>query len=149
MHLYIYFNILFLLAIGSLLSIWFVFSDTGTYSSYLLAHVWGRRKIRSRCATTSWFTDSPIGRELPTNANGRAFATRCTTKRRYTTRFGIDGGGGTQRRVYIFVRMLCAYTSVFECGLWCNSVNKENAWCTCLPRLILFSRSVDLHRVAS
>ena len=42
---------------------------------------------------------------------------------------------------------LCMH--VFECGLWCNSVNKENAWCTCLPRLILFSRSVDLHRVAS
>lgn len=29
-----------------------------------------------------------------------------------------------------------------------NSVNKENARCTCLPRLILFSRSVDLHRVS-
>lgn len=77
----------------------FVFPDTGTYSSYLLAHVWGWRKIRSRCDTTSWFTGSLIDRELPTNANGRAFATRCTTKRHYTTRFGISGGG-TQKYVY-------------------------------------------------
>lgn len=73
-----------------------------------------------------------IGHELPTNANGRALAAQCTTKRRYTTRF-VSGEGGTRRRVYIFVYMLHACTSVSECGLWCNSVNKENSRCTCLP----------------
>lgn len=56
-------------------------------------------------------------------------------------------GRVARRGVYIYLYVCCA--SVFECGLWCNSVNKENAWCTCLPRLILFSRSVDPHRVAS
>lgn len=73
-----------------------------------------------------------IGHELPTNANGRALAAQCTTKRRYTTRF-VSGGGSTRRRVYIFVCMLHACTSVSERGLWCNSVNKENSRCTCLP----------------
>lgn len=84
-----------------------------------------------------------IGHELSTNANGRALAAQCTTKRRYTTRFG-SGGGGTRRRAYIFVCMLHVCTSVSERRLWCNSVNKENSRCTCLPRYILFSRSVDL-----
>lgn len=88
-----------------------------------------RRKIRFRYDTTSWFTDSPIASvmscpQMPTAEP--ALAAQCTTKRRYTTRFG-SGGGGTRRRMYIFVCMFHVYTSVSERGLWCNSVNKENS----------------------
>lgn len=102
----------------------FVFPDTGTYSSYLLAHVWGRRKIRSRCDTTSWFTGSPIDRELPTNANGRAFATRCTTKRHYTTRFGISGGS-TQKYVYVHVYVMCMYECIWMWALMQQRQQRE------------------------
>lgn len=128
----------------------FVSPDTGSESSYLLAHVWDRHKIRFRYDTTSWFTDSPIASamscpQMPTAGLLPHNAPRSVVTPQGLYRAEIARGGACTYLCVCRMHVRVCLNVGFDATAWTKRIHDALV----SPRYILFSRSVDPHRVAS